>query len=182
MRSSARTPQAPAPAGRFDQQDLERIYRDEAPRLARFFRRHLRGSDDVPDLVQESFVRLAGSDAGKACLCPAAYLQRIARNLLFDRSRRSDVKLAHLHVPVEEHHNLSVAPAQGHAIEVDDVMKAYRRAVLELAPKTREVFILHRVEGATYREIGLKIGISIPTVEYHIARALMHIERALDRE
>src|SRR3546814_15479388 len=54
------------------------------------------------DCVQESFVRLVGSMAQRTLPAPAAYLQRIARNLLYDRSKRMEVRLAQFHVPIGE--------------------------------------------------------------------------------
>ena len=48
--------------------------------------------------------------------------------------------------------------------------------------KTRKVFLLHRVEELTYKEIGERLGVSIPTVQYHVARALAHLDAALGQE
>lgn len=45
----------------------------------------------------------------------------------------------------------------------------------ELSPRTRDVFLQHRLEGRTYREIAAPLGISISAVEKHIARAAFAI-------
>lgn len=161
---------------------LDEVYRLEAPRLARYFRRHIRGHEDVIDLVHEAFVRLAGIMAQRPLASPAPYLQRIARNLLFDRAKRPEIRLAALQVPISDKCDPSVAPDQCQQIEADDVMRIYRRALGELPEKTRQVFLLHRVDECTYKEIGKRLGISIPTVQYHVARALAHIDAALGRE
>ncbi|MFN3627430.1 MAG: RNA polymerase sigma factor [Parvibaculum sp.] len=162
--------------------DLEEIYRTEGPRLARFFRARLRNGDDPGDFVQESFARLVGSMAQRTLPTPAAYLQRIARNLLYDRSKRMEVRLAQFHVPIGEGCEPATDATQHHELEAQDVMRVYRRALDELPDRTREVFLLHRVEELPYREIGQKLGISIPTVQYHVARALAHIDAALELE
>jgi RNA polymerase sigma factor (sigma-70 family) len=75
----------------------------------------------------------------------------------------------------------AMPPDQGDRLEVADVMRIYRRALSELPDKTREV-LLHRVEELPYREIGERLGLSIPTVQYHVARALAHIDAALEQE
>lgn len=173
---------ATAPGSQGGDPAFEDIYRREAPRLARFFRRHATTRADALDLVQEAFARLLGVSGSTALARPSAYLQRIARNLLFDHSRRADVKLAPFHFPIDTVLDLAVAPDQDHAIGADDVMRVYRRAVADLPAKTREAFLLHRVDGLGYKEIGERLGISIPTVQYHVARALMAIGRALDEE
>jgi RNA polymerase sigma factor (sigma-70 family) len=159
---------------------LERLYRAQAPSLARYFRRHLRGSDDVPDLVQETFARLARARTEHPQR-PVAYLRRIARNLLIDRARRRDSGLSHFHLEMGDHLGLSTAPEQERALEADDVLRLYRRALDQLPPKTRTAFLLHRIDDLSYKEIAAEMAISIPTVQYHVARALMHIDEILDQ-
>lgn len=163
--------------------DVRQIYEVEAPRLRRYFQARLRSSsDDAGDLVQESFIRLLGCMAKTSLPRPAAYLQRIARNLLLDRYKRLETRLAAFHVPLGEQHEPAIAPDQAVRIEVEDMMRAYRRALGELPDRTRDVFLLHRVDELTYKEIAGRLGISIPTVQYHVARALAHIDAALEQE
>ena len=113
---------------------------------------------------------------------PAAYLQRIAQNLLLDRYKRLETRLAAFHVPIGEDFELAIPPDQAVRIEAEDVMRVYRRALEELPQKTREIFLAHRVDELTYRQIAQNMGISIPTVQYHVARALAHIDAALEQE
>lgn len=160
--------------------DLDRMYREEAPRLARYFRRHRR-DDDVSDLVQETFTRLLSARVAVRCAKPRAYLQRIARNLLFDRSRQASSR-SHLScVEMSDQLGLSTPAEQSQAIDHADTMRLYRGALAELPARTREAFLLHRVGGFTYKEIAIRLGVSVPTVQYHIARALVHIDKALEQ-
>jgi RNA polymerase sigma-70 factor (family 1) len=46
------------------------------------------------------------------------------------------------------------------------------RALTNLPPKCREVFVLSRVNGLTYKQIGEALGISIKTVENQMGKAL----------
>jgi RNA polymerase sigma factor (sigma-70 family) len=161
--------------------DIEQIYREEAPGLARYFRSRLRPEEDPRDFVQESFVRLADFMSNKVILRPAASLQRIARNLLYNRSKRAEVRLAAFHLPICEGREPTIDPDQEQLIEAKDVIRTYLKALDELPARTRDVFVLHRIEELTYREIGLKLGISIPAVQRHMARALAHIDAALER-
>lgn len=61
-------------------------------------------------------------------------------------------------------------------------MRQYREALDALAPRTRQVFLLHRVHEKSYKDIAAELGISVRTVEWHIGQALLHITRALDHE
>lgn len=178
-RHGARSGQDKAACG---EAELDRLFRDEAPRLTRFFQRRLRGDPDAPDLVQEAFVRLASFMAREALRNPAPYLQRIARNLLYERTRRHARTLAAFHLPIGEGPEPAARPEQEDCIGERDVMRIYRRALDELPEKTRTVFLLHRIDELTYREISEQLGISIPTVQYHMARSLAHIDAALESE
>lgn len=188
LRKLAREPSDPLAATDDDRAaasplaELDDIYRMQAPRLTRFFRRQLRGGDETQDLVQEAFARLAGFMARQPLTNPAPYLHSIARNLLFERTRRRARRMASFHVPIGEGCDPAVDPDQAHRIEARDVMRVYQRALDELPEKTCTIFLLHRVEELTYKIIGERLGISIPTVQYHVARALAHIDAALDQE
>jgi RNA polymerase sigma-70 factor (ECF subfamily) len=46
----------------------------------------------------------------------------------------------------------------------------------------REVFILHRLQELSYKEIAARLDISVRTVEWHIAEAIVRISRGLDEE
>ena len=49
-----------------------------------------------------------------------------------------------------------------------------------MPPKTRRVFLMHRVDELSYREIHELLGISIATVEYHMMKALGQISKVVD--
>ena len=160
-------------------QAMAELYRLEAPRLARYFRRRFRSDGDALDWVHETFVRFAQATPADSLRNPRAYLQRIARNLFVDGWRKS--KTAAVQIVEIDRANPRVEANQDHAICASDLMQQYRRALSTLTPKTRVVFLLHRVEELTYTEIAARLEISINTVEYHMARALLHLDRALDR-
>lgn len=178
--SGGQEPDGPTPSEAADPRTIEIIYRTEAPRLLRYFRRRLRGADDPLDLVQEAFARLVGSAPAGMLRNPEAYLQRIARNMLIDRSRKVSGKIAH--VPISAGVEIPVPPDQSYAIEADDMKRLYRNAVEALPPRTRQVFLLHRVDELSYRAIAEDLGLSIRTVEWHIAEAIMRIGTALKPE
>lgn len=155
--------------------NLDRLFRSEAPRLLSFFRGRTGNADAASDMVQDAFVRLAGRSRQGGLSNPAAYLQRIARNMLIDRTRRT----APVELPIEEQ-DLSVPPRQEEGLAARDLLRLYEEAVAGLSDKTRTVFLLQRVEGLTYEQIGTRLGISVATVEYHMMRAIAHIDRMLD--
>jgi RNA polymerase sigma factor (sigma-70 family) len=51
----------------------------------------------------------------------------------------------------------------------------------ELSPKARATFMLHRRDGLSIDEIGVRLGISRPMVKKYLSRALMHFRQRLER-
>ncbi|WP_268801529.1 MULTISPECIES: sigma-70 family RNA polymerase sigma factor [Sphingobium] len=159
---------------------LRDTYRAEAPGLVRYFKRRMRDDEDANDLMQEAFTRLAAHMRNSLLVHPASYLQRIARNLLVDRirsARRIETTNASA---LDEMPDIGTPAEQDLVIQRQDAMRLYQAAVDALPEQTRQVFIMHRVEELTYREIGERLGIAVPTVQYHLGRALSRIAQALD--
>lgn len=161
-----------------NQPDLESMYRKESPRLARYFKVRFRGIEDPDDLVQEVFTRLAAGRPFGELRDPQRYLKRILRNFLIDRNRKNRTAPGFISMEGVEP---SVPPDQAHAIEVKQMREQYRFAVDALPPRTREVFLLHRVEELSVKVIAERLGISTRTVEWHIGEAILRIGKALER-
>lgn len=158
---------------------LEDVYRLQAPGLARYFRARFRGQEDPEDMVQDLFARLAAGRPLQELRNPQANLRRILRNYLIDRNRRERRAPAMLPLDGIEP---AVPPSQSHAIEVMQLQDRYRAGVEALAPRTREVFLMHRVEEISVKAIADQLEISSRTVEWHLAQAIMKIGEILERE
>ena len=157
------------------------LYRAEAARLMSAARRRTGNPDDAADLVQDAFARLLQARPASTLRTPAAYLQRILGNLLRDRAKCADHRLVDRSIQAERAPAPSVAPDQEWHLEAADLMKRYRTAVDALPPRTREVFLLHRGDELRYRDIAARLGITVAAVEYHMSRALAHLDRTLER-
>ncbi|MCW2338179.1 RNA polymerase sigma-70 factor (ECF subfamily) [Sphingobium sp. B2D3A] len=162
-----------------EHKDLAAMYRSEAPRLARYFQLRFQGREDPDDLVQELFARLAAGRPFEELRDPTGYLKRIMRNFLIDRNRRQ--RGVPGFVPMDGIEP-AVPPEQAHEIEMKQTRERYRAAVDALPPRTREVFLMHRVEEQSVKIIAERLGISTRTVEWHLAQAIIRIGQALERE
>jgi RNA polymerase sigma-70 factor (ECF subfamily) len=159
---------------------LDTLFRQEASRLLSYFRRKTGDAEAASDLVQESFVQIARVPRIGDLVNPAAYLQRVARNLLFGRARGPRRAFDRQMVALEEDTDCAHPPQQEMGIEAGDLLVLYEKAVAGLAPKTREIFLMSRRDGMTYKEIQAKVALSMGAVEYHMMRAIAHIDRYLD--
>jgi RNA polymerase sigma factor (sigma-70 family) len=156
---------------------LDMAYREERSWLLRYFGRHA-DRDIAPDLVQEVFARAAGSTTLADAANPIGFLRRIARNLLIDRGRRQKHRAPDQ--PLDETIVVPVPPEQEWRIVEADLLRVFEAALDTLPEKTRRIFLMHRVEELSYRQIHMRLGISVATVKYHMMMALTHIAREVE--
>lgn len=61
-----------------------------------------------------------------------------------------------------------------------DDIEQIGQALLTMPAQTRTIFLRHRLDGLSYPEIAEECGISVHRVERHIAKAMLHLDRAVD--
>ena len=156
---------------------VEAIYAAHGPELMRYIRRRA-PAQDVGDLVQECFRRFAQSRGAAPSLIerPAAYLVQTARNLLAERVRADGRRMQADHGPFEEEDHAGPDPHA--ALEARDTIRRLADVVARLKPKTRTIFLMHRLDGLSYEEIAAAQGMSVKGVEKQMAKALGAIRRS----
>ena len=158
---------------------LQRLYLAEQGRLLRYFKTRV-GREEAPDLLQEMFTRLLRNGALERVDNPSAYLSRCAHNLLIERWQR--IQREHkIFLPIDDDRDAPLPPQQTWGLEEVDARRIYRKTVLAMSPKTRRVFLMHRLTGRTYREIAEDLGISEKGVIHHMTRALARCRKAAVR-
>jgi RNA polymerase sigma factor (sigma-70 family) len=161
---------------------IDRLFRSQAPRLLRYLSRRAARGEDAADLLQETFLRLVRLSSVETLPArPEAYLQRIATNLLRDQARRALTHADELHGPIDEDSLADAGPGPASQIEARELLSQYEDALSRLRTKTREIFLLHRRDGLTYAQIAAEAGLSVSGVEKHMMKAIAHIDRVLGR-
>jgi RNA polymerase sigma-70 factor (ECF subfamily) len=143
--------------------------------LKRYFARQVRDAAEVDDLVQEVFLRIVrrGDPAGIERL--DGYIFETAASVLKDRHRRRRTHLADRHLPFESELHADVVAGPDRDIIGRQALKAAAVALMELPQRTRQVFVLRRLEGLPYGEIARRLGLSVSAVEKHMVRAMRHL-------
>jgi RNA polymerase sigma-70 factor (ECF subfamily) len=157
---------------------LDRLFRSESAGLRRFLRSRIGRDEEVHDLVQEAFASLAAARPQVLLERPEAYLQRVACNLVVNRHRRAAARNHSAHVEFDEALNVAVPPEQDWALEASDATARYVAVLDTLAARTREIFLMNRVDGLSYEDIADRTGMTVKGVEYHMSRALMQLHQA----
>ncbi|MGU9859581.1 sigma-70 family RNA polymerase sigma factor [Pseudomonas sp. LF245] len=150
--------------------------------IQRWLARKLGNVSDAAELAHDVFVRLLthprefGSD-GHA----RAYLSTLSRNVCVDFFRRKQVEQAWLEVLASRPEHC--APSEEHRALVLEAL-VHLQAMLDRLPvKVSEAFCLAQIDGLSYREIALRIGVSERTVTKYIGQAMfqcMVLEAELD--
>lgn len=155
---------------------LDELYRSQAPRLRRFFSRKT-GNVEADDLVQDAFARYADRidrDLERVEE-PEAYLTTVAANLLRNRVKLAVRRAETHHEVFDDERTLGCDPTVH--LEQRDELRRLDAAVQRLRPRTREVFLLKRVEGMTYIQIAEQVGMSVKGVKKQMAKALFELRR-----
>jgi RNA polymerase sigma-70 factor (ECF subfamily) len=157
-------------------QDIKGLFLAYRRELQAYLTEKLRDADIAADLTQETFLRYAErrQGDGAAVVHDRSYLYRTAHNLVIDHVRQR----ARQHTDTAANEDLARVAEDRPSVE--DVIDARRNlgrlraAVEELPERTRQIFVLGRIEGLSYRQIADRLGISESSVQKHLARALRH--------
>src|SRR5688572_2014246 len=138
-------------------------------KLRRLLASRGRSPEDIDDLMQEAFLRLQLYCRDSAVHNSEAFLVRTALNLSAEQGRR-----AYGGRWADEEEVLAVidsAPAPDEVYAAQQRVSRVKAGLQRLGPRSREAFLLHRLEGLSYVQIAQQLGISVSMVEKHIARA-----------
>jgi RNA polymerase sigma factor (sigma-70 family) len=155
--------------------------------LMSFFLRRIKNRAEAEDLTQEVFVRLISNAGPDRIKCAEAFVFRVAANLLIDRSRSRTRHLRCGFVPVKSDR---VGQLKGDLIEDREPERVLvgresltevLRLLDDLGERTRDIFVLFRLENVKQRDIAVLYGIGQSTVEKHVMKAALHISTRYGR-
>lgn len=151
------------------------------PALVRFFRRRCQSQAEAEDLAHEVIVRALRHAQWTSAEQAKNYIFRAAINLWRDRMRR-DSSRGTAEVDWEDEAALAVSEdtTLDRVLLGEEELYRVHAALLELGERTRDVFVLHRLEHLKYAEIARMLGVSVSAVEKHMSKALAHLARRID--
>jgi RNA polymerase sigma factor (sigma-70 family) len=143
-------------------------------------RRATRRSPDAEDLLQQAFVRMQEYASRNTVENPSAFVVRVARNLSIDAARQTRHRGEIMVETVDPDLAADRYALQDEVYESRKRLERVRAALAELSPRTRMVFLMHRIEGLKYREIAEQLDVTVSAVEKHIAKAVVHLAEVAD--
>ena len=149
------------------------LYVEHSPWLRGWLRKRMGDYSDAADLVQDTFVKVIKANSALEIREPRVYLTTIAKGLMIDLFRRRSLEQAYLE-PLANLPAALVPSAEAQTVLFETLMEL-DRMLAGLGARVREVFILSQLDGKTYAQIAEQLGISLRTVNSHMAKAMEHI-------
>jgi len=152
-------------------QQIKVLYSDHHGWLQGWLRRKLGNAFDAADLAHDTYLRIITRGSAPQPEESRQQLAQIANGLVVDLFRRRHIETAYLEavrampetaVPSPEMHALIIVAL----VEIDTILA-------RLPAKVREAFLLCKVNGLNYREIALRLDVSVSSVEKYMVRALL---------
>jgi RNA polymerase sigma factor (sigma-70 family) len=147
--------------------------------LRRFLRARARNVSDVPDMLQEVYLRMLRVSNVESVRCPEAYLFTVAQHVVQQHMLKSAAMPS---IELEK-----VLGTHAHSMHGDPALELIATQSLdrlqesldELSPKAQAVFLLSRRDGLSFDEIAVQLGVSIPMVKKYLMRALVKFRERL---
>lgn len=152
--------------------DLKALYLAHRGEIQDYLNRRLRCKETAADLTQDTFIRLSEQMGRTPIQNIRAYLFSSARNLFIDHTRRQEHRKGE---PLDQQAVSSFeqqTPTLEQAAIANQQLVVLNDVIQSMPESCREVFLMVRVEGMTYVDIGERLGISPKTAYSRMVRAL----------
>lgn len=149
--------------------------------LMSFFLRRIRDRSEAQDLTQEVLLRVIRASGSAAIEHPESYVFKTAVNLLRD-SKRHALHAGRLNfVPIDDalaselESELVEDLSPERVLLSEESLAEALRTLGELGERTRNIFVMFRLENMKQKDIAAFYGIAQSTVEKHVMKAVLHL-------
>jgi RNA polymerase sigma-70 factor (family 1) len=156
-----------------DEQIFRQLFNQLSDQLFRFLYFKSGNAALAEDFTQEAFLRLWKACQQVSSSKAKAFLFRVGANLFLDEVKHQQVKQRFQLKSSSSHH--PETPEE--ALQKEEFRKRLEQAIAALPEKQRTVFLLHRYEQMTYKQIADLLEISVKAVEKRMHKALIELRK-----
>jgi RNA polymerase sigma-70 factor (ECF subfamily) len=157
-----------------DTNAFEQIYRSYSNRLFGNLLKLLRSETEAQEILQEAFLKIWQN---RAQIDPErsfrSYLFKIAENKVFDHFRKAALE-KRAQIQLSRASDIDNSLVDSMLLDKEN-LQVLTKAIDKLPPQRRQVFILVKLQGKTYKEVSEQLGISASTISDHIVKATKSI-------
>jgi len=150
--------------------------------LKQYLLRFLVRSQDVEDILQETFLRAWESEKTQTIHSPRSFLFRVARNTALSEINRKANQITRYMGDLEELNVLDSRPSIEEDLDTRKKLAHLSGLIESLPPQCRRVLVMRKVLGFSHKEIAQRLNISTRTVEKHLTRGLQRCQESLRQE
>ena len=159
----------------------EQIVREHSGRVYRLAYRLTGNRHDAEDLTQEVFVRVFRSLSTFTPGTFEGWLHRITTNLFLDQVRRkARIRMDAMGEDADRYAATGEGDDPERGFEHQNLDHDVQRALDALPPEYRAAVVLCDIEGLSYEEIAVTLGIKLGTVRSRIHRARARLRASLE--
>ncbi len=148
--------------------------------LRRYLLARVRNVSDVPDFIQEVYLRMLRVPNAESIRSPEAYLFTVAQHVVQQQALQSSpsgnpaqlLRMLDLSQSAPDSNPELDASAQ-------QSLEQLQQALDGLHPKARAAFILSRRDGLSFDEIAERLGVSRPMAKKYLTKALLRFRQSL---
>ena len=166
--------------------EIAAVVRRERGRLLSFILKRVRDAAEAEDVLQEALYELVNAYRLMQPVEQAgAWLMRVARNRIIDRFRKRRPQLLGDIAPEDEESSTldALLPAMEEGPEAvlvrELLLQELERALTQLPPQQREVFIAHELEGASFKDLAARWGVGMNTLLSRKRYAVLRLREQL---
>lgn len=162
---------------------LAALEKNHGRQLRRYLAARMRNaSADVPDLVQEVFLRLLRIQRHDVIRNPQAYLYTVASHVLHQHALKQTATPASIEIAdvISELYAIPDTDPQLQA-ERDQRFEELRRELREISPGAYATLVLHRYYGLPLADISQRLGVSYSMTKKYLAKALKYVEQRREK-
>lgn len=144
-----------------------------------WLRRFTRAPQDVDDLIQEAYCRIAALEDVSHIDRPDRYFFQIVRNLLGEQLRRARVVQFETVAEIDSGFGDYETPSPERAIAAESELTRVRRLIDALPERCRQILLLRKFEGLSQRDVARRLGVTEGVVENESVKGMRLIMQAL---
>lgn len=157
---------------------VDKLFERYRQPLLRYLTGLLSSPDDAEDTVQETYARLLQAKSLDSTESRVrGYIFKVATNLAYDRFRERRSRGTQVTYEESELPDGGLEPDL--IVDFGQCLEIIKRTLMEIRPRSRQVFLLRASEQLTYQEIATRLAISTRTVEREMRHAIDLCQRRL---
>ncbi|HEX4049855.1 MAG TPA: sigma-70 family RNA polymerase sigma factor [Steroidobacteraceae bacterium] len=152
------------------------------PALIAYFQRRCGNAAEAEDLAQDVILRALSHTRWTSAEHARSYIFTIALNCWRDRGRRRLSRTSVIDWNEDLVQGVAEESSPERVLSNQQQLASIVAALGELAERTRDIFVLCRLENMKHSQIAELLGISVSAVEKHLSKALAHLARRMDHD